>query len=372
MTRAIEIGIPTKNGIARGLLYTVPHARNGAILIGGGSDLCGPASIYDELALYLHAAGFSTLQMEYLYPHRLTACAYDILGALAALHTWGVEQAVLMIWTSPAEPDATAQDKLNNPFNGDAIGQIVDAIVGLVSVVPGVATIISKPRPRRATASQHAHTHQLRLMRGMPGDPHAPAAPPPRSASAPILHISEDTARRLVLQLGDEADHSRYAAQLFAKLYAWCHAIFYGSEVGYERQPIPLSCQPAMTAPLAHSSHAVSTNNRAADIDTPTKRTGRQTFTASQLWLDQQWRDILASLEARDPARYAQARHLATSLSDDVLGYSRRIASLVWPLLDFEARAEWLQTCSQAHLYIRSLARVESRREAGIAPYARA
>ncbi|MGZ3638203.1 MAG: hypothetical protein ACXVCX_10260, partial [Ktedonobacterales bacterium] len=118
-----------------------------------------------------------------------------------------------------------------------------------------------------------------------------------------------------------------------------------------ERQPVLLSRDLDTTARLAYSSHA---SNAALLPDTiTTHHSEPQTFTGIQLWLDQQWEDILTSLDARNPAGSLKIRQVATAMPKLGPGHSTHMAGHVWPLLDFAARAEWLQICQQAHYCIR-------------------
>ncbi|MGZ6390700.1 MAG: hypothetical protein ACXWQZ_15755, partial [Ktedonobacterales bacterium] len=349
MTRTIEIGILTRNGPVRGFLYPVPHARDGIILIGSESDLFGPAAIFEELALYLQGAGFTLLQIGAPHPHSLSGYTYDILGALSALHTWDVERVALVLWSSyepDNEPDAMLGGK-KKISGADAVARVVDTIVGLVGVVVGVATIIGKPRHK---VSQREQTPHLRLVHSTSAGSQASLGSQSRSAPVSTFRIDEDLPRRLTIQLGDNAELSRHAAPLIAKLYTWCRSTLHETEMPLERQPVLLSRDLDTTARLAYSSHA---SNAALLPDTiTTHHSEPQTFTGIQLWLDQQWEDILTSLDARNPAGSLKIRQVATAMPKLGPGHSTHMAGHVWPLLDFAARAEWLQICQQAHYCI--------------------
>ena len=354
MERTIEIGIPSKNWTLPGLLYLAPAARAGVILIGEpGGGLRGPADIYDELALYLQASGFSTLQMEYLHPNSLADCTYDILGALSSLHTWGVERAVLVIWSS-AEPDAATMDgKRNTSIEGTAIARVVDAIVGMVGVVVGVATIVARPN-RRRSATRSGRPRRLHLIRDTRADASAASsflAPLPRPSSPPALTICEDTSHRLTLSLQDDADHSRYAGTLITKLYAWSCSVLHEATTESVQEPISLQRQRDNRMRVLNGSRV----DERPNSDSIRGRARRRPFNTAQVWLDQQWENILAGLDARDPARATQARCLAQSLPAPVQGHSMDTAGHIWPLLDFEARTDWLQACSLLHYYISDL-----------------
>ena len=360
MERTIEIGIPSKNWTLPGLLHLVPAARAGVILIGEpGGGLRGPADIYDELALYLQASGFSTLQMEYLHPNSLADCTYDILGALSSLHTWGVERAVLVIWSS-AEPDAATMDgKRNTSIEGTAIARVVDAIVGMVGIVVGVATIVARPN-RRRSATRSGRPRRLHLIRDTRADASAASSflvPLPRPSSPPALTVCEDTSHRLTLSLQDDADHSRYAGTLITKLYAWsCSVLHEGAATRSVPKPIPLQRRRDMPMRALRGSIVDELPNG----DSTKEHALSHDFTTAQIWLDHQWRDILGGLEARDPGRGAQARHRAASVPHTDPGHSRRIAAHIWPQLDFEARANWLQACWQAHHHVEALTHAKS------------
>ncbi|MGZ3598696.1 MAG: hypothetical protein ACXWQ5_03185 [Ktedonobacterales bacterium] len=330
----------------RGLLYPVSHARNGIILIGSESERFGSAGMFDELALYLQGAGFTLLQIGAPRPFSLSAYTYDILGALSALHTWGVERVALVIWSSN-EPHAMlgGEKKISGAH---AVARVVDTIVGLVGVVVGVATIVGKPRHMVSQCKQTSH---LLLVRSTSGSPHTSPSAHSRSAPIPTFRIHEDLPRRLTVQLGDDADLSRHAAPLIAKLYTWCRSTLHETEVPLERQPILLSPYRDPSAQRPYSSHAV--NADPLTVTNTTRHSERQTFTGIRLWLDQQWEDVLTSLDGRDPAGSLMVRHVATSMPSLGPGHSSQIASQVWPLLDFAARAEWLQICQQAHYCIR-------------------
>jgi hypothetical protein len=355
MTRTLEIGIPTRNGSVPGLLYPAPHARNGIILIGSEGELFEPAGMFEELALYLQGARFTLLQIGAPRPHSLVAYTYAILGALSALHTWGVERVVLVLWsTNEADAMQGGKQKISST---DAVARVVDNIVGLVGVVAGVATIVGKPR---GTGSLPRQTSHLRIVHSASDSSRASPRSQSRSAPVPTFCIDEDLPRRLTVQLGDDADLSRHAAPLIAKLYIWCRSTLQETEKPLERQLAPLLPYRDTPAQLAYSADAV---NAAPLADAVTCGDGEpQTFTSIELWLDQQWEDILTSLDGRNPATSLKVRDAATSMPRLGPSNSRQIARHVWPLLDFAARVEWLQACQQAHYDIRALAHPDSRR----------
>lgn len=364
MGRTIEVGIPSKNGTLHGLLHPAPAARAGVILIGEpGGGLRGPADIYDELALYLRASGFTTLQMEHLHPNSLVNCTYDILAALSSLHTWGVERAVLVIWSS-AEPDTTKMNGTRNiSMDGAAVSRVVDAIIGLVGVVVGVATIVAPPN-HRSRARRSGRPPRLRLIRGTRGDTSAASplpVPPPRSPASSVLTVREDTPHRLTLSLQDEADHSHYASALITKLYAWSRLMLQEAMTESVQEPIPLQRRRGMPAHVLNGSRVDERPKR----DSIRGRARGRPFNTARIWLDQQWENILTGLDTRDPARAIQARSLAQSLPEAVQSHSMGTVGHVWPLLDFEARADWLQACSMLHYYISDLVYAAPRHAVG-------
>src|SRR5258705_371764 len=90
---------------------------------------------------------------------------------------------------------------------------------GLLYPVPHAR--VGKPRRIGSRCEQTPH---LRLVRSTSAGSRASRGAQSRSAPVTTFRIDEHLPRRLTVQLGDDADLSRHAAPLIAKLYTWCRS----------------------------------------------------------------------------------------------------------------------------------------------------
>lgn len=309
MWKSLTIEILTEKGTVQGILHPVEEARDGVVLVGGAEGgveggVEGPMGLYEELAVYLQAAGVVVLRPVFRHPHLLAECAYDVLAAVAALRSRGVEQTALVGWSSGGAA-ATVADAAS-----DTIPSLANTIIGLATIVgqSGVGGVGGKRSPG-----------QLRLV----GAGERPL-PDRRSPGLSVRMAG----RELVLYPGDGQGVEHHAVAMIERLYGWSRGLLRDRGGGGEAARRPVVPEPPpQPAP-------------AEEI--------RATLRTIQLRLDQQWEGVLATLEGRDPqsAAAVQAALPPAGLHDSRGRF--HAARHAWRHLDFQSRCDIIEAYSSA------------------------
>jgi|GEM_PF-2512299 hypothetical protein len=338
-TNVVEIGIPIKQHIIKGILHPARRAHVGTLLVSGTpGNLQGPFDLFDELALYLQAAGIHALQLAYRQPESVTACIYDILGGLDALRSWGMERAVLILWP-PAEFNRAAQPGDNNSARtggmphpsvpqvapGQMMTKMVTTIAGMAEVVAGVATITNRiPASARSRRKGRPDLHLLS------NSQHTTLAV---SLRRPVRGVTMDGAipRHAQAAFDEESEQGDGRGILIERLYSWCGAILLNKHA--VSMPVQPSIQlPALTPALTPTPTPAPVQEQDTRDTDPQAHSVKfkslakiSSLHEAQHWLDRQWQEIFAAFEGRCPARAMTAYD---ALSASVSHFLRTIPML--------------------------------------------
>jgi hypothetical protein len=310
-------------------LRPVLGARCGALLLDGGAASGSfHASLYDELELYLQAAGITCLRVPGQPYEGVARHARELLASVNQLRSIGVERVILIVSSDTTLPDPAhassdalahflgfiAEQSQTMPALLRAVRSLVtgvrivaDSVVGVATLVPAYsAPIVRRTRRKRAS---------LRLMR--------PQAELDGTGDALDGDIAQPTLSRpaLLLALPDAKDlrQDRRRADVLSRLYSWTVAVS-----GIKAQP------------------AASLSNNTTDVELGIEAHGWHDTLA---WLDEQWDEILGMMIDRKPGFDA---NLPTTFpkSGHISALSQ--ARAAWQYLDNEARLRWLLVCTQA------------------------
>jgi hypothetical protein len=323
-----DISISLRNGALSGMLYQADGAEAGVILLDGvGTALPEVTALYEELAGYLQGSGVTVLRAGYRQPRDLVTCTYDVLGALDAVHAWGVERAALIVW---AFADSNVLETAEGAVTDVATAAVARSVGGDRGPVCGIATIVS---PSAVSHGARISRGQLHLVpsAGQSAAGLKPAGAAAAAAAAATLSVRAVDGRHLAIALAGEPDLRGMAAPLLSRLYLWSRQVLLGtaapSGLAAESLPAVLSSE----EPSASREHTLHLRTVLDSIDE---------------LLGDDWEALLERLAERDPARAAhvQASLRALEPSSELSMFRR--ADHVWLYLDYEARQEWLHACT--------------------------
>lgn len=301
MPHSVPVLVPTLRGRTSAQLYRAEadaHARLGAVLVAMPGAWVTPVTrVYDELALYLRAAGIGVLSLSGSSVDA-TAHATELLGSVSLLQSLGASRVVLIAGgadgTAPLTdtPDAalaglldliTARASSPRAY-AQLIAELVDTIRSAVDVVAGIARLVPCP------------VH-----------PVSPA----------------DAAAVLTVALPSQGEPSGIVDAI-AQLYSWAVPLL--------RSPEPAS--PAGDEPIADPAAGGSG-------EPPTGRVSQ----AIHHELERAWHDVVLGLERRAPRR-AQRIH-GLSARERQAGSATSIYGRAWIYLDQQARLDWIAACAR-------------------------
>lgn len=341
MLYPVPVLVPTVYGRTNALLYEAPSAGTGVALIeplAGGSHV---ERIFDEVALYLRAAGSSVLRLA--TPGRMssTESVANVLGCVAFLRSLGAQEVVLIAHAAQ-EPrlaygrlsygrlsyGAAGSDAADIAYAGfldliassattperyaqlvsdlvDTIRAVIDSVVGIAWLLPSGGTSAAGGRQLLSRVSEPSVSGRL-----------------PRHEqidSCPVCFL-------------DTPPGGADALDCIAPLYTWAL-----SRLGLRRGSV------------------VRDMDRTGSSTTPSPTTaasgawierGRGQL-SEVIWgqLEPAWHDVLAGLAARSPAGARQVKALERqrpSAPSRAMTYG-----CAWTYLDRQARAEWLDACAQ-------------------------
>lgn len=336
MAEALPVIVPTLIRAARG---TFRPARDpgAAIVLFDRTQRQSRAiqPLFQELALYMQAAGVATLHFEAARDAEVTSHACDVLAAVSFVRSFGVRHAILISAVDERLPLAT-QDVARETLTGfadlmrrrstsavelaEATASLIATARAVADTVTGVATLTALPIEPRGTVR--------RL------DAKALGITPlhtPRDASDGAESAS--TAAELHLRL-PSGDSSAAVVALISQLYSWV-----------------LRLQRAG----ASGSNLMDTTDTPTPHDLPAAEWPvRRSDAAWSARLERDWQAITHSFAARAPERAALARaaeHRRDALEESIVRGARH----AWQYLDSQARHEWLDCC--AHVFGESVLR---------------
>jgi hypothetical protein len=307
------------------MLRSAPDTIRGILLIDRGIG-AHPwvAGLYEELSLYLCAAGITTLQIAAsdLAPSRNTRTAQfaanEILAGIDALRERGISHIALVIAaSSSARPRLQASDLMFSelveslmmvPQTGVAIAERLSGLVELVQVavesVVGTASLILR----------HEATYREPLC-------------VVRKIGEHWGHEGETGGEgaRLDITIGTKLD-THAATRIMSSLYRWIAEVL-----------------PAEKLLDAHADAACAGVDAGSDQESITP--WRAHWHDQICRLDEQWERILNELEERVSWRAKEVRAELPSVSGTGL---LREVSRVWRYLDMQARRELLGACKVA------------------------
>ncbi|HEV8193355.1 MAG TPA: hypothetical protein VGP82_17975 [Ktedonobacterales bacterium] len=328
MLDAFDVLMPAFRDRVRGKLRPVLGSRCGALLLDGTAGRSGSAALYDELELYLQAAGITCLRVSGLPYEGVARRARELLASVTQLRSLGVERIILIVSSDNTLPDRVhaSSDTLADFLSFiveqsqtmtallravrslvSGVRVVADSVVGVATLVPAYSTSAPGHAGRKRSS--------LQLMR-----PQAQldatsevldAAPSPPAQNRPVL----------LLDLPDvkDARQSRRRVDVLSRLYGWSISVS-----GIEAEPaafLPddsLGVEPGVEANGWHDIMA---------------------------WLEEQWNKILDTKINRKPdvdADFQVFLHRSSHVS--VLSQARE----TWRYLDNETRLQWLAVCAQA------------------------
>lgn len=299
--------IATAQGLVRGLLHDTPGARHGVVLVGDAdSGRAAQEPLWEELSLYLRAAGVAVFQLWQPRQDEIARRAYEVLAGVAALAHEGVARVALVEWSVGVAAAAIAR-------------QASAEVPGVASTVAGVATIVTPP-----VASTRHGTH-LRLIRD---DEPRTVAPDQRAPALPSRAPAPD---ELVLfpQPEHAAPRGPQSALLLETLYGWSTALLQRPATGETRPSVP----PAL--PVLADGHQART------------AVGSHPRATLHLELRREWEAVIAALAQRDAPRAASVQVIAeSSLEADTARLLPPAA--VWGQLDAQGQRDWLHRSMRA------------------------
>jgi hypothetical protein len=329
MLEAFDVLMPAFNDRVRGRVHPVLGARCGALVLDGGVTSGSlHASLYDELELYLQAAGITCLRVPGQPYEGVARHARELLASVNQLRSIGVERVILIVSSCTTLPDPAhassdaladflgfiAEQSQTMPALLRAVRSLVsgvrivaDCVVGVATLVPAYSTPVSR-RARRKRASLRLMSPQAELD-GTSDAFNADTVPPTQSRPA------------LLLALPDPKDprQGRRHVDVLSRLYGWTVAVS-----GIKEEPAAL-CP-----------------NTSIDVESGIEANGWHDTLA---WLDEQWDEILGMMIDRKPDFDANLQTaFPKSGHSSALGQARA----AWRYLDNEARLRWLAVCAHA------------------------
>jgi hypothetical protein len=321
-----DISISLRNGALSGVLYQTDGAEAGVILLDGvGTALPEVAALYEELAGYLQGSGLTVLRAGYRQPRDLVTCTYDVLGALDALHAWGVERAALIVW---AFADSNVLETAEGAVTDVATAAVARSAGGDRGPVRGIATIVS---PSAAAHGARKGRGQLRLV--WSADQSATGREPAGAAASPLSVRAMD-GRNLAIALASEHDLRDIAAPLLSRLYLWSRQVLLGTTAHGSLGASPLPEVPG--SPIQGL---------------------RTVLDSVDELLGKDWETLLERMAERDSARAARVQASLRALEPSGELSMFRRADHVWLYLDYEARQEWLLACNAARTLVTAACR---------------
>jgi hypothetical protein len=332
------ISISLRNGALSGTLYQADGAEAGVILLDGvGTALPEVAALYEELAGYLQGSGVTVLRAGYRQPRDLVTCTYDVLGALDAVHAWGVERAALIVW---AFADSNVLETAEGAVTDVATAAVARSVGGDRGPVCGIATIVS---PSAVAHGARVGRGQLHLVPS--AGQSAAGREPAGAAAAATLSVRAVDGRHLAIALEGEPDLRGVAAPLLSRLYLWSRQVLLGTAA-------PSGLGAASSPTMLYIKEPAASGEHTSNLRTVLDRIDEQ--------LGDDWEALLERLAERDPARAARVRTALRALEPSGELSMFRQADYVWLYLDYEARQEWLCACTA----IRSLVTAACRPDA--------
>ena len=316
-----DISISLRNGALAGTLYQARGAEAGVVLLDGvGAALPEVAALYEELAGYLQDSGITVLRASYRQPRDLVNCTYDVLGTLDALHAWGVERAALIVW---AFADSNVLETAEGAVTDVATAAVARSAGGDHGPVRGIATIVGPPAAPHGTRKGRGELHLVwSANQGATGRE-------PAGGAAPPLRVRAMDGRNLAITLASEHDLRGIAAPLLSRLYLWSRQVLLGTAAYGSPGASPLPEVPG--SPIQGL---------------------RIVLDSVDELLGNEWETLLERLAERDPARTLRVRAALSALDPSGELSMFRLADYAWLLLDYEARKEWLLTCSGVRMLV--------------------
>ncbi|HEX6819271.1 MAG TPA: hypothetical protein VF120_12915 [Ktedonobacterales bacterium] len=330
MLYPVPVLVPTIYGRTDALLYDAQGSRAGVVLV--ETSITGETvveRVYDEVALYLRAAGLSVVRLATPHGVRPTPYAANVLGCVAFLRSLNVEEVVLVAQADQgaASSSIAGRDTADLAYAGfldlitkrastpelyaQLVAELVNTIRIVIDTVVGIATL----------------------------QPPGAAAPVPPSLHAALPYAN--SAARTALENGDDAGISPVyslvmpqttervsAADSIARLYSWVL-----SQLGPRRADAVLDVPATGDTP---------------SVQVPGKR---RTWLSEAIRaeLEGAWRGVLSDLAMRDPEGARRIFELETEMETrrEATQPSTAAYGQAWAHLDQQARQEWLTACAQ-------------------------
>jgi hypothetical protein len=335
MLEAFPLVVPSLQGRTVATVRPVHDARYGLVIIGDPRDpLPAWPELYTELALYIQSAGLSVLRLDYRQPEHMNMRAFDLLDAVNALRTQGVER-VLVVSRARGGPAGTfgagpiipsfLRSVLSMSHSAgevaEQMGRLIDTISGAVESIAGTVAILTPAQERPPTAR---HVLRQRML-----DAATRTSTHTATRSAGDLAIVAPRPGELVLRVGGEV-RDEWRTHLIETIYGWCTEQVRGAGA---------------------SPKAADRDVSYGQVSEP-RAGGRKTVVAlreAQHWLEERWVDIVGDMMARHPhwAEEVADRTKTGTGQAGIAGTSLLEARHVWRHLDAKARDEWMAACSQ-------------------------
>ena len=320
MAEALPVIVPTLTRAARGSFRPARDPDTAVVLLDRTQrQPRAIQSLFQELALYVQAAGVGALHFEAERDADVTTYACDVLAAVSFVRSLGVRHAILI----------SAVDEGLRPLAQDIAGETLAGLAGLmrrryasaVELADATASLIAT---MRAVAEAVVGVATLSALPAVPSgtarrtdtrtDPWTPGAPmrTPRDGAGGA-EITTATEARLPAELHVRllsGDSGPAVVALISQLYGWVLRLQRAGIGGYHASGMDLTDAPALRP--------------------------RSTWSAK---LESDWHAITHALATRAPERAAQARAAESrrgALEESIV----RGAGYAWQYLDDQARHE--------------------------------
>src|SRR5262245_46777306 len=144
MLDAFEVLMPAFKERVRGRLRPVLGASCGALLLDGAAPNGSlvPA-LYDELELYLQAAGISCLRVSGRPDGSVTRRARELLASVIQLRSIGVERVILVVYSNIPLPSV---EHASTDTLVDFLGQVIEQSATMSGMLGAVRSLVASVR----------------------------------------------------------------------------------------------------------------------------------------------------------------------------------------------------------------------------------